>query len=122
MYNENRGGGFFFGANVTQHFLNKNHLDLLIRSHECKRQGFEIVHDGSVVTIFSAPNYCGKVGNVGAVLHYGYPRTPPNKTQIVPIQTQQRQDHSEIAEPQITIRTFGPKHYPYAPVDDYPPK
>lgn len=35
-----RGVGVAFGPNVTQNFLQQNNLDLLIRSHEVKDEGY----------------------------------------------------------------------------------
>jgi len=32
-------------------------LDLLIRSHEVKENGYVIEHNGKCITVFSAPNY-----------------------------------------------------------------
>ena len=57
-----------FGRNATEQFLRLNEMDMLVRSHECRQQGFSVHHDGRCVTIFSAPNYCDSVGNLGAVL------------------------------------------------------
>ncbi|KAI9143471.1 Metallo-dependent phosphatase-like protein [Paraphysoderma sedebokerense] len=52
-----RGVGFGFGPDVTDNFLKRNGLELLIRSHEVKQEGYVIEHNGKCVTVFSAPNY-----------------------------------------------------------------
>lgn len=52
-----RGLGFGFGPDITQAFLTNNGLDLLIRSHEVKDEGYEIAHNGKCITVFSAPRY-----------------------------------------------------------------
>ncbi|KAJ9082219.1 Palmitoyl-protein thioesterase 1 [Entomophthora muscae] len=64
-----RGIGIQFGPDVTHNFLEKNNLDLLIRSHEVKDAGYVIEHEGKCVTVFSAPNYCDSVGNDGAFIN-----------------------------------------------------
>ena len=64
-----RGVGVAFGQDVTERFLRENGLELLIRSHECKDEGFEVDHGGKTITIFSAPNYCDQMGNKGAFIH-----------------------------------------------------
>jgi serine/threonine-protein phosphatase 5 len=51
-----------FGPDVTKRFLEHNNLELLVRSHEVKPAGYETMHDGQCVTVFSAPNYCDQVG------------------------------------------------------------
>lgn len=33
----------------------------MVRSHEVKDEGYEIEHDGKLITVFSAPNYCDQV-------------------------------------------------------------
>lgn len=72
--NKARGGGTVnFGANVTQAFLARNKLDYIVRSHEVQMQGYSVLHEGLCITVFSAPNYCGEVGNLGAVLRYDQP-------------------------------------------------
>ncbi|KAF5811754.1 putative protein-serine/threonine phosphatase [Helianthus annuus] len=53
-----RGVGLPFGGDVTKRLLKDNNLDLVVRSHEVKDEGYEIEHDGKLMTVFSAPNYC----------------------------------------------------------------
>ena len=40
------------------------------RSHEVKEEGYEVMHDGLLVTVFSAPNYCDQMGNKGAFIRF----------------------------------------------------
>lgn len=58
-----------FGPDVTQAFLERNDLNLLIRSHTYVQSGVELSQGGRCLTIFSAPNYCGQ-GNVAAVVTF----------------------------------------------------
>ncbi len=64
-----RGVGCQFGPDVTHRFLAKNGLEYVIRSHEVKDAGYEEVHGGKCVTVFSAPNYCDTMGNKGAYIN-----------------------------------------------------
>ncbi|MED6124511.1 Serine/threonine-protein phosphatase 5 [Stylosanthes scabra] len=73
-----RGVGLSFGADVTNRFLQDNNLDLVIRSHEVKDEGYEIDHDGKLITVFSAPNYCDQMGNKGAFIKFEAPDLKPN--------------------------------------------
>ena len=43
-----RGGGTYFGPDITRSFLEANGLRYLVRSHECKTDGYELMHGGSV--------------------------------------------------------------------------
>jgi len=65
-----RGVGFSFGPDIVQAFLERNHLDLLVRSHEVKEEGYLVEHGGKTITVFSAPNYCDTMGNKGAFIHF----------------------------------------------------
>ncbi|XP_065655533.1 serine/threonine-protein phosphatase 5 isoform X2 [Hydra vulgaris] len=63
-----RGVGCSFGPDVTKAFCKKNNLEYIIRSHEVKPEGYEVMHDGKCITVFSAPNYCDQMGNKGAFI------------------------------------------------------
>jgi len=71
-----RGVAIQFGPDITKAFLERNNLELVIRSHEVKDEGYEIEHDGWLVTVFSAPNYCDHMGNKGAFITFGSDMKP----------------------------------------------
>ena len=61
-----RGASFVFGKQPLQKFLDRNELDLVARGHQVVEGGFEFFAQKQLVTIFSAPNYCGFFENEGA--------------------------------------------------------
>mmetsp|Transcript_159834 Transcript_159834/g.298018 ORF Transcript_159834/g.298018 Transcript_159834/m.298018 type:complete len:1108 (-) Transcript_159834:131-3454(-) len=63
-----RGVSFTFGPDVAQDFLCQHDLDLIARAHQVVEDGYEFFANRRLVTIFSAPNYCGEFDNAGAVL------------------------------------------------------
>lgn len=63
-----RGVAFIFGADVVDQFLRKHGMDLVCRAHQVVEDGFEFFAKRKLVTIFSAPNYCGEFDNAGAIL------------------------------------------------------
>jgi len=63
-----RGVSYTFGHDVIAEFLAKNDLDLICRAHQVVEDGYEFQADRQLVTIFSAPNYCGEFDNAGAIL------------------------------------------------------
>lgn len=71
-----RGVGLSFGPDVTRRFLDDNGLDLLIRSHEVKDEGYEIEAGGRLITVFSAPNYCDQMGNKAAYIKLDHTLKP----------------------------------------------
>lgn len=63
-----RGAGFTFGADISAEFNARNGLSMVARAHQLVMEGYNWSHDGQVVTIFSAPNYCYRCGNQAAIL------------------------------------------------------
>lgn len=50
-------------------FLKKHELDLICRAHQVVEDGYEFFSDKKLVTIFSAPDYCGEFENNGAMMN-----------------------------------------------------
>ena len=57
-----------FGEDVVTAFLKKHDLDLICRAHQVVEDGYEFFARRQLVTIFSAPNYCGEFDNAGAMM------------------------------------------------------
>lgn len=63
-----RGVSFTFGADIVSRFLQKHDLDLICRAHQVVEDGYEFFAKRQLVTLFSAPNYCGEFDNAGAMM------------------------------------------------------
>jgi serine/threonine-protein phosphatase PP1 catalytic subunit len=63
-----RGVSYTFGPDVVDRFLQKHDLELVCRAHQVVEDGYEFFAKRSLVTIFSAPNYCGEFDNAGAMM------------------------------------------------------
>ena len=82
-WNENdRGVSYIFSKENVKNFLEKNNLDLICRAHQVfnfykllftlitkiVEDGYEFFADRTLVTIFSAPDYCGEFNNSAAMM------------------------------------------------------
>lgn len=63
-----RGVSYCFGKRVITDFLAVHDFDLICRAHMVVEDGYEFFNDKVLVTVFSAPNYCGEFDNWGAVM------------------------------------------------------
>jgi len=63
-----RGVSFTFGADVVENFLKRHEFDLVVRAHQVVEDGYEFFAKRQLVTVFSAPNYCGEFDNAGAMM------------------------------------------------------
>jgi hypothetical protein len=77
------GAGVVFGPNETKSFLRNSQLGLpdakrgdldhgfIVRSHELLEEGFRWMHEDSMLSIWSSPNYGGRAGNKALVMEVG---------------------------------------------------
>lgn len=63
-----RGVSVTFSPQVVEEFLEKHDLDLVCRAHQVVENGYEFFANRQLVTLFSAPNYCGEFDNAGALM------------------------------------------------------
>ena len=63
-----RGVSFEFGPDIVEQFLQKHDMDLVCRAHQVVEDGYEFFARRKMVTLFSAPNYCGEFDNAGALM------------------------------------------------------
>ncbi|KAH0796073.1 Serine/threonine-protein phosphatase PP-X isozyme 2 [Histomonas meleagridis] len=73
-----RGAGYVFGGDVTKAFLQQNELQFICRAHQVANDGYEKWFNGLLYTVWSAPNYCYRGGNLASIFEI----TTPTRTKF----------------------------------------
>jgi serine/threonine-protein phosphatase PPG1 len=63
-----RGAGYTFGIDIITKFLHRNKINHILRAHQLCQEGYEVLFDDRLSTVWSAPNYCYRCGNLASVL------------------------------------------------------
>jgi serine/threonine-protein phosphatase 4 catalytic subunit len=53
-----RGAGYLFGGDTVASFIHSNNLELIARAHQLVQEGYKLMFNETIVTVWSAPNYC----------------------------------------------------------------
>jgi hypothetical protein len=104
-----RGAGVMFGPDIARSFCETNNISLIVRSHECCRNGFDLPFinsenendRGALCTIFSASNYGGG-GNSAAYMvfspHNNQEKELNNITTETDTGNTENEENTEIAD------------------------
>jgi serine/threonine-protein phosphatase PP1 catalytic subunit len=98
-----RGTSVCFGPEIAREFLDKFDLDLICRAHQAVMEGWDFPfgpESQTVITLFSAPNYCYEYDNRGAIMNVDA-QLYCSFTQFEPVPLQE-------PEPEITERPGTP--------------
>lgn len=63
-----RGASVGFGSDVLAKLCGELNIDLVARAHQVVQDGYEFFGNRKLVTIFSAPHYCGQFDNAAAMM------------------------------------------------------
>lgn len=111
-YESNRGAGYTFGAQVVKKFLEVNSMVHILRAHQLCMEGYSVLYDDRLSTVWSAPNYCYRCGNMASILEVGpggekhfnvFDAAPENESDGPGQQ-------APLGAPPATVRTFFPSN------------
>lgn len=63
-----RGAGYMFGIDIVKKFLARNNMVHILRAHQLCQEGYDVLFEDRLSTVWSAPNYCYRCGNLASVL------------------------------------------------------
>ncbi|CAH1759553.1 14466_t:CDS:2 [Entrophospora sp. SA101] len=66
-----RGAGYTFGGQVVNRFLEINKMEHILRAHQLCMEGYQVLYNDCLSTVWSAPNYCYRCGNMASILEVG---------------------------------------------------
>src|ERR1700730_12370312 len=66
-----RGAGYTFGSTIVQRFLDANKMSHILRAHQLCNAGYQVLFNDQLSTVWSAPNYCYRCGNLASILEVG---------------------------------------------------
>jgi diadenosine tetraphosphatase ApaH/serine/threonine PP2A family protein phosphatase len=67
-----RGAGYVFGGDVTRRFAALNRITHITRAHQLALQGYDFCFGGLLSTVWSAPNYMYRAGNLASVMRVSH--------------------------------------------------
>ena len=63
-----RGAGYIYGRDTVDQFCHNNGFSLIARAHQLVMEGYKYMFNERLVTVWSAPNYYYRCGNVASVM------------------------------------------------------
>ena len=64
------GPGYVFGEEAVDKFNRENNIELIARAHQLIQEGYQFLFNDKLVTVWSAPNYCDRVGNLASIMEF----------------------------------------------------
>lgn len=81
-------------------FVHINNLKLICRAHQLVHEGYKFMFDEKLVTVWSAPNYCYRCGNIASIMVFkDVNRQEPKLFRAVP-------DSERVIPPRTTTPYF----------------